>query len=435
MSLPDLLASAVGEEDVVARVDLGGEDVLAVTPTRTLVYRSDGLLSDETVDAYPHGAERVDVSEGRRKTKITLDRGLDGEETITVPAKRTDDALHPILAGVLSAAGVTDPGESVISTFRFSELTLIITSDRLVKHIGSVVWDEEFEEFHYDGVIDLDFEEGTVATSVVLAMRDRRERFKAPNESAREVRETLADAVCAYHDVESPAELRAVREEDQADAEEASDDAGGEDSPDFGVGVDPLSASPAADADAADPEVDSGADVPAGTAGATGTTEHNGGGPEDAGSAGSGDPLAPDPSASSAAVDGASSDRSDADAAQAAQAGPSQTETARRTGASQNGTGDVSSERSPRGEALDGTAARGEPDGSRSAAEAAGAPGDASAADADFGDSGFEPAGVTDDALAREVAELRAAVETQAERIDEQATLIEQLIEELRRGR
>ncbi|WP_280537597.1 hypothetical protein [Halopenitus sp. POP-27] len=436
MSLPDLLASAVGEEDVVARVDLGGEDVLAVTPTRTLVYRSDGLLSDETVDAYPHGAERVDVSEGRRKTKITLDRGLDGEETITVPAKRTDDALHPILAGVLSAAGVTDPGESVISTFRFSELTLIITSDRLVKHIGSVVWDEEFEEFHYDGVIDLDFEEGTVATSVVLAMRDRRERFKAPNESAREVRETLSDAVCAYHDVESPAELRAVREQDEADAAEASDDAGGDGSPDFGVGVDPLSASPAADADAdADPGVDSGADAPTGTTettGTTGTTEHNGAGPEDARSVEAGDPLAPDPSASPTAVDGTSSDRSDADAAQT---GPPRTETARRTGASQNGTADVTSERSPRSETLDGTATPGESAGSRSAAEAAGSSSEASGADADFGDSGFEPAGVTDDALAREVAELRAAVETQAERIDEQATLIEQLIEELRRGR
>jgi hypothetical protein len=55
--------------------------------------------------------------------------------------------------------------------------------------------------------------------------------------------------------------------------------------------------------------------------------------------------------------------------------------------------------------------------------------------DADFGDSGFEPAGVTDDDLAEEVAALRVAVEQQAERLDEQATLIEQLIEELRRGR
>ncbi|MFC6615869.1 hypothetical protein ACFQAS_13080 [Halopenitus salinus] len=248
MSLPDLLASAVGEGDVVATVDLGGEDVLAVTADRTLIYRADGLLSDESIEEYPHGAERIDVSEGRRKTTFTLDYGLDGEETVTVPAKRTDDALHPLLAGVLSAADVTDPGESVLRTFRFSELTLIITSDRVVKHVGSVVWDDEFEEFHYGDVVDLGFEEGTVATSIVLTLDGRQERFKAPNESARSVKETLSEAVCAYHDVESVAELRALREEEAAEEAAAEEAATASSSTDFGEGPDPLSPSPSTEA-------------------------------------------------------------------------------------------------------------------------------------------------------------------------------------------
>ncbi|WP_096390084.1 DUF7115 domain-containing protein [Halopenitus persicus] len=429
MSLPDLLASAVGEEDVAAHVDLGGEDALAVTPTRTLVYRSDGLLSDETVETYPHGAERVDVSEGRRKTKISLDRGLDGEETITIPAKRTDDALHPILAGVLSAAGVTDPGESVISTFRFSELTLIITSDRLVKHIGSVVWDEEFEEFHYEDVTDLGFEEGTVATSVVLTLQNRQERFKTPNESAREVRETLTDAVCSYHDVESPAELRAVRaQEADAAAADASDEAGGDGSPDFGVGVDPLSASPAADAEAnaeADPGVDASMESMGRNGDVSGETE----------SAGSGDPLAPD---SQEATSNAAADAGADASASTASADTVSTSSERgAAGASRSGpqqTGSANATRDSTREAGDGAAARGDADGARSARDA-NASGETATMDADFADSGFEPAGVTDEDLAEEVAALRVAVEQQAERLDEQATLIEQLIEELRRGR
>lgn len=428
MSLPDLLASAVGEEDVAAHVDLGGEDALAVTPTRTLVYRSDGLLSDETVETYPHGAERVDVSEGRRKTKITLDRGLDGEETITIPAKRTDDALHPILAGVLSAAGVTDPGESVISTFRFSELTLIITSDRLVKHIGSVVWDEEFEEFHYEDVTDLGFEEGTVATSVVLTLQDRQERFKTPNESAREVRETLTDAVCGYHGVESPAELRAVREQEaEAEAADADAEASADGSPDFGVGVDPLSASPAADAEA-DAETDSGTDAPMESMGRNGDGETQ--------SAGSGDPLAPessDTASRATTTDRAGADASDSTASE--ETVPASSE--RGAGSSRSGSrqaGSANATMNATSETGDGAAARGDADGDRSARDAD-ASGETAAMDADFGDSGFEPAGVTDDDLAEEVAALRAAVEKQADRLDEQATLIEQLIEELRRGR
>ena len=82
MSLPDALTSALEDESAVAEVDLGGDDTLAVTPTRTLIYRADGLLSDEAVEEYPHNAERLTLSEGRRKAKLTMEYGLDGTETL-----------------------------------------------------------------------------------------------------------------------------------------------------------------------------------------------------------------------------------------------------------------------------------------------------------------------------------------------------------------
>ncbi|MFC7322956.1 hypothetical protein ACFQMF_00005, partial [Halorubrum rutilum] len=302
MSLPDLLAETVGDEDVVAEVSLGGADRLAVTPTRTLVYRGDGLLSDETVAEYSHDVERIAVSTGRRKAKLTLGYGLDGDETLSLPADRADEALHPILAGVLSATGVTDPGESVLRTFRFSELTLVVTSDRLVKHVGAAVWDEEFEEFPYADLTGLDFEEGTVATAVVLAHGGRSERFKAPNESARAVRETLVDAVCDYHDADSLEEFRVAVADDESD-----EDAGADETTDFGEGPDPLSASPAADAEAEGGAGDldgatSAMDDPlsAGVGGAdgsaaTGTDDGSGSGTAPAsGAAGGRDPAADD---------------------------------------------------------------------------------------------------------------------------------------------
>ncbi|MFB6123706.1 MAG: hypothetical protein ABEJ78_09645 [Haloferacaceae archaeon] len=235
MDLPDIVQSTLGDESVAARVSLGGEDELLVTPTRTVVYRSEGLLSDETVDEYPHGAERIEVSEGRRKSKVTLDYGLDGEKTFAVPTTRLDQALHPVLAGVLNATGITDPGETVKQTFRFSELTVVVTSSRLVRHIGEAVWDEEYDEYHYDDVTDLDFEEGSVATSVVVTVGGRQERFKAPNDRARAVREGLVSALCAYHDV---ADLEALREKTAPDEEEETED---RDNVSFGDGPDPLS--------------------------------------------------------------------------------------------------------------------------------------------------------------------------------------------------
>ena len=238
MSLPELLDSALDGEPSVAEVQLGGEDVLVVTPSRTVVYRADGLLSDESTESYPHNAERLTLSVGRRKAKLTLEYGLDGSETLAFPAKRVEQALHPILAGVISAAGITEAGETVHKTFRFSDLTLIVTSKRVIKHIGSAVWDTDFEAFEYSGLTDVDFEEGSVATSIVLTHNGRQNRFKTPNSDARAVREATVEAVCEFHGVTSIEELR--------EAMASQEDAEGEavDRLDFGDGPDPLSAEP-----------------------------------------------------------------------------------------------------------------------------------------------------------------------------------------------
>lgn len=235
MSLPDVLTQHLEGEKPVAEVDLGGEDHLYVTPTRTLIYRAEGLLSDETVEEYPHDAERIVVSEGRRKAKVTMDYGLDGEETFSLPKARLEDALHPVIAGVLNAAEITGAGETVKRTFRFSELTLVVTSDRVVKHIGQAVWDEDFEEYHFTDVTDLTFEHGNVATSVVLTLGGRQERFKAPNEEARAVQEAITTALLDYHDAASLEELRARF------AEEAEEPEAVEQADPFGEGPDLLS--------------------------------------------------------------------------------------------------------------------------------------------------------------------------------------------------
>ncbi|MFB6152834.1 MAG: hypothetical protein ABEJ27_01140 [Halodesulfurarchaeum sp.] len=207
MELPTLVSDALGDEEVAAHVPLKGEDALFVTRTRTIHYRSEGLISDESVDSYPHDAERVEVGEGRRKATIRLDYGTGGIGEFSVPTHNVDDALHPVLAGVLSAAGVTEPGETVKRTFRFSELTLVVTSHRVVKHVGSAVWDREFEEVSFEELTGFDVEEGSVASQVVLTTADHMERIKAPTEAFREVEETVREAIFEYFDVATEEEF------------------------------------------------------------------------------------------------------------------------------------------------------------------------------------------------------------------------------------
>lgn len=239
MTVPGIVQSALDDEEIAARVSLGGEDELFVTPSKTAIYRSEGLLSDESIEEYPHEATKLILSEGRRKTRFTLEYPLEGERDFAVPAKVTEDVLQPVLAGILSGNGITDPGETVTQTYRFSELTLIITSERLVKHIGGAVWDEEFEQFHFEDATNLSFEDGSVATQVVLTVDGRPQRIKAPNEQAGDVSERLKRALCSYHDVDSLESLNdKIGEEDDGDDEPADPAAV------FGEGVDPLEANP-----------------------------------------------------------------------------------------------------------------------------------------------------------------------------------------------
>ena len=236
MDVPQLVRERLGEESVEATVSLGDEDIVCVTPSRTFVYRGEGLLSDESVTAYSHDVERFDISVGRRKTKFVFEYVGD-TDSFTVAADRADTVRKLLLGGILHLAGVIVDGESISEVFSFSELTLVVTSHRLVKHVGAPVWDDDFEEFPYGDVTGLSFEEGSVATQVVLSVDGRPQRIKAPSEQTRVVERSLKQALFAYHDVDSLAALNAkvgVEDTDPSGAS-ATDDAGSSLSLDDGI--------------------------------------------------------------------------------------------------------------------------------------------------------------------------------------------------------
>ena len=225
MEHPDLVQSRLEGERVVTQVGLGGGDAVLVTPSRTIVYRAEGLLSDESVSAYPHDVERVELRSGRRKTTFRL-AYVDGVKDFTVPSVSTHEVLVPVLTGVLRTAGVVDADETVRGAYRFSELTLVVTDRRVVKHVGGAVWDEEFEIARYAYLTGLGFEEGSVATEISIEVDGYPQRVKVPNEHAGTVRRTIQEAVFEFHGVSSLPELEAAVsvEADEPDEERSNGD-------------------------------------------------------------------------------------------------------------------------------------------------------------------------------------------------------------------
>jgi len=435
MSVPGVVESTLGDESVAAEVPLGGEDVLYITPTRTMIYRAEGLLSDESVEEYPHDAERLTLKEGRRKTRFSLEYPLEGTKEFTIPSNRTEQAVHPVLAGIMNASGVTDTGETVVKTYRFSEMTLAITSERLVKHVGEVVWDEDYEEYHYADVTGLTFEEGSVATQIVLEVDGRQQRIKAPKEHAREVRERLTQALCSYYDVTSMDALLAAVAPDEDVEEEPAEETG---SDVFGEGVDPLDANPPV------PDDETGA---RGDAESAPTNDAAGGG-----AAGDADTGAPAADTTQQPAGGAGQ-RETADASASAAGNASQEERSSATQQEQTSeprresSGDDHQERTnetqedPLGttdtpqNAAAGSSAQSEQGAAADDEQPSEETSDAGSG-FEFEQAGFEPAGTDAESdVAAELAELRKVVEQQNERLDKQRHAIERLVEELSRGR
>lgn len=215
MEIPDRVAHQLEGETIQSAVNLGDEDLICFTPTRTILYNGEGLLSDESTDVFSHDVERLNVSEGRRKMKFSLEY-VDSVESFSVSKKRGEQVLQRLLTGILEMRDVLEAEEDVAGVFLFSELTLLITDKRLVKHVGSYVWDPDFEEYPFSDVTGLEFEEGSVATQIVITVDGRPERIKAPSDQAKKLRRTLTKVLFAYHEVSSLSELNeAVGEESE----------------------------------------------------------------------------------------------------------------------------------------------------------------------------------------------------------------------------
>jgi len=223
MSVPDLVRDYLSGESIEAEVGLGDDDELLVTPTRTLIYRAEGLIRDATVEEYSHDAESVAVSESRRTSTIQLDHGIDGESELSVPTSHLEEILPPVLGGVLRAGGVLESGERIEDVYRLGELTLIIAEGRVIKHVGNGLWDADAEVYDFERTTGVDIERGEVSSQIIVELDGRPQRIKVPTGDAREIRERIERALLSYHDAGSYEEFeRQQGETEPADRSETT---------------------------------------------------------------------------------------------------------------------------------------------------------------------------------------------------------------------
>ena len=205
-------------------VTLADDDLVVCTSEETILYRGARLLSDAEIEVYDHDIERLGLEHGRQQTTFVLE-STTGVERFSVPGDRARAVLEGLLAGVLETTGVTDTDERLHGVYRFSDLTLVVTDARLLKHVGSAIWEPTCETFPLETVTGLEFESGARAIQAVVRLEDRAERIKIPNSQAPQVRETLTEAVLDFHDLDTLDALNAShRSEPAPDRESLLDD-------------------------------------------------------------------------------------------------------------------------------------------------------------------------------------------------------------------
>lgn len=208
MDLPEVVTDRLDDEPVVSRVDIDGDAVIT-TPTRTLRYYTNGLLRDESVEEFSHDVERVDIAETRRKTTVRLSNPEDYWE-FTIPKNGTQEVLQGVLTGVLRTDGILETNESIRALYRFSELTLVVTDARLLKHVGDAVWESDHEGYPFVDVTGLSFEEGDHNTQMVLEVDSHPHRIKLPTDASGGVRRTVERALFDFYDVDDLDALNAA---------------------------------------------------------------------------------------------------------------------------------------------------------------------------------------------------------------------------------
>ena len=94
MDIPDLVQRALGGEEIQAGVSLGDEDAVCFTPTRALVYKGEGLISDEGVEEFGFPLKNVPDAVNLRNHVLRQFERYDRN-----PAEADDGTLNFVIVG------------------------------------------------------------------------------------------------------------------------------------------------------------------------------------------------------------------------------------------------------------------------------------------------------------------------------------------------
>ena len=200
MELPDVISDMVLDDEIIlSRTLISNSVEMIVTSTRLFLYRGTSLINTESFEEYKLNVDRISISPDRKKAQITLDYGSNRTIEFQAYRKYLDMIYEPLIRGVIHANNILQQGESIKKIYRKGELTVVLTNMKILKHIGTSLWDLDFENFNLETISRIYVAEGGSSSEVIIESNNRLHRIKTTTSVAQSLCDSSIIELISFH--------------------------------------------------------------------------------------------------------------------------------------------------------------------------------------------------------------------------------------------
>lgn len=210
MELPDVISDLIlDDETILSRTLISNGVELIVTSTRLFLYRGVGLINTESFEEYKLNVDRISISLDRKKAQIILDYGINRPSVeFQAHRKYLDMIYDPLIRGAIHANNTLQQRESIKKICRKGELTIVLTNMKILKHIGTSLWDIDFESFDLETISKIYVDAGGISSELIIESNNRLHRIKTTANIAQSLCDSSINELISFHNFPTYSEFQ-----------------------------------------------------------------------------------------------------------------------------------------------------------------------------------------------------------------------------------
>jgi hypothetical protein len=114
----------------------------------------------------------------------------------------------PLIRGAIHAKNTLQQGESIKKICRKGELTIVLTNMKILKHIGTSLWDIDFESFDLETISKIYVDAGGISSELIIESNNRLHRIKTTANIAQSLCDSSINELISFHNFPTYSEFQ-----------------------------------------------------------------------------------------------------------------------------------------------------------------------------------------------------------------------------------